>query len=43
MVNVNIPIDDELHKQIKLQALLEDKTLKDYIIDALREEVISDE
>lgn len=39
MVNVNIPISDELHKELKLQALLEDKTLKDYIIDALRDEV----
>ena len=39
MVNVNIPISVELHKQVKLKALLADKTLKDYIIDALRAEV----
>ena len=39
MVNVNVAISDELHKKIKLKALLEDKTLKDFILDALREEV----
>ena len=38
MVNVNIPIDDDLHKQLKLAALMQDKTLKEYIISALEDE-----
>lgn len=37
MVNINIPIDDDLHKQLKLAALMDDKTLKDYIITAIDE------
>ena len=35
MVNINIQIPDELHKKIKLNAVLEDVSLKDYIINRL--------
>lgn len=38
MVNINVPISDELHKKIKLKALMEDKTLKDFVLDTIREE-----
>ena len=38
MPNVNIAISDELHKKIKLKALLQDKTLKDFIVQAIKEE-----
>ena len=39
MPNINIPIADELHKEIKIAALLEDKTLKEYILETLEQEV----
>ncbi len=35
MVNINIQIPDDLHKKIKLNAVKEDKSIKDYIIDIL--------
>ena len=39
MTNINIEIPDELHKKIKLNAVLEDVSLKDYIIKKLENEV----
>jgi len=32
MVNINIKIPDELHKKIKLNAVMKGVSLKDYII-----------
>ena len=42
MTRVNIEIDDELHKKAKLNALLKNKTLIEYIHEALREKVKKD-
>jgi len=38
VVNINVPISEELHKKIKLKALMEDKTLKEFILDSIKEE-----
>jgi|FLOH01.1.fsa_nt_gi hypothetical protein len=35
MTNINIEIAENTHKKIKLKAVLEDLTIKDYIIRAL--------
>jgi predicted HicB family RNase H-like nuclease len=35
MVNINIKIDDELHKKIKLASIMHDLTLCDYVIKVL--------
>jgi len=35
MTNINIEIPDELHKKAKLQATIDDMTLKDFIIHIL--------
>jgi hypothetical protein len=37
MTNVNIEIPDELHKKLKIQCAVEEKTLRDYIILSLEE------
>lgn len=42
MTRVNIEIDDELHKKAKLNALLQNKTLIEYIHEALKEKVKKD-
>ena len=42
MTRVNIEIDGELHKKAKLNALLQNKTLIEYIHEALREKVKKD-
>lgn len=42
MTRVNIEINDELHKKAKLNALLQNKTLIEYIHEALREKVKKD-
>ena len=39
MVNINIEIPDELHKKIKLKSVMEDCTIKDYIINNLEKEL----
>ena len=36
MTNINIEIPDETHKKIKFKAVLEDSTIKEYVIRALR-------
>jgi len=43
MTRVNIEIDDELHKKSKLNALLQSKTLIEYIHEALRLKIEQDE
>jgi len=35
MVNINIEIPDELHKRMKLAAITQDATLKEYLIAQL--------
>ena len=37
MVQVNIPIPEDLHKELKLQAVLQGKTLKQLILERLEE------
>lgn len=32
MTNINIKLPEDLHKQLKIEAINNDKTLKDYII-----------
>lgn len=36
LVNINIRIPEDLHKQLKLDALMRDSTLKAHIIDLLK-------
>jgi len=43
MTRINIEIDDELHKKAKLNALLKNKTLIEYINEAIAEKVKKDE
>ena len=42
MTRVNIEINDELHKKAKLNALLQNKTLIEYIHEALKEKIKKD-
>ena len=42
MTRVNIEIDDGLHKKAKLNALLQNKTLIEYIHEALRLKIEED-
>lgn len=35
MVNINIEIPDEVYKKVKLAAIMQDKTAKDFIIEKL--------
>ena len=35
MVNINVEISDELHKKIKLASIMQDVTLKEYVIKVL--------
>ena len=39
MVNVNIPIPDELHKQLKLSSILKNQSLKERVIGILEKKV----
>lgn len=36
---VNFQTEDDLHKKMKMKALKEDKTLKQYIIDLIQEDL----
>lgn len=38
MKKINIPLPEELHRNLKRAAVLEKKTLKQFVIDALEEE-----
>ena len=35
MVNINIEVPADVHKHVKLCAILQDKTVKDFIIEQL--------
>jgi hypothetical protein len=37
MTNINIEIPDELHKEIKIESVKRDTTIKDLIIKTLKE------
>lgn len=37
MVNINIEIPDEIYKKVKLSAVMADKTVKDYVIARIDE------
>jgi len=39
MVNINFEIPEDLHKQLKLASLMQDKSLKDYIIETIENKV----
>lgn len=43
MTRINIEIDGELHKKAKLNALLQNKTLIEYIHEALKLKIKEDE
>lgn len=43
MTRINIELDKELHKKTKLNALLKNKTLIQYIHEALEEKIRKDE
>ncbi len=43
MTRINIEIDGDLHKKAKLNALLQNKTLIDYIHEALKVKTQEDE
>ena len=43
MTRINIEIDNELHKKAKLNALLQNKTLIEYIHEALNLKIKEDE
>ncbi|MBU0471069.1 MAG: hypothetical protein KKF65_00465 [Nanoarchaeota archaeon] len=40
MTNINIEIPEEIHKQVKLKAVLEDLTIKQYVINNLEKEFL---
>ena len=42
MTRINIEVDDELHKKVKLNSLLQNKTLIEYINEAIKEKVEKD-
>ena len=35
MANINIEIPDDVYKKVKLAAIMQDKTVKDYVIEKL--------
>ena len=37
MTNINIAIPDTLHKELKVAAAMEDKSLKDVVIETLQD------
>lgn len=37
MTNINIAIPADLHKDLKVAAVIEDKSLKDVVIEALKD------
>ena len=38
MTNINITIPDDLHKELKVAAAMEEKPLKDVVIERLRKQ-----
>jgi hypothetical protein len=39
MTNINIEIPDDVYKKAKLAAILQDKTVKEFIIQRIEEEI----
>ena len=39
MTNVNIEIPDDVHKKAKVYCAIEEKTLKEFIIEAMKEKL----
>ncbi len=39
MKRLVVEIDDDLHKKIKMQALSEDKSIKDYVKDVIKKDL----
>jgi len=39
MTNINIEIPEELHKKIKLKAVLKDLTIKEFVTNALNKKM----
>ena len=39
MTNINIEIPDDIHKKAKIKCAIEEKTLKDFIIEAIEEQL----
>jgi len=37
MANINIKLPEEVHKQLKIEAINQDMTLKDYVIKKLKD------
>lgn len=43
MGKVNIEMDEEMHKAVKIKAIKAGKTMKDYIVEVLKEAVMEEE
>ena len=41
MKNIAFQVDDEFHTEVKIQAAKEGKTIKDYIIELIKEDLES--
>ncbi len=39
MANINIKIPDDIYKKVKLAAIMQDKTVKDFIIERLEQKM----
>ena len=39
MTNINIDIPDEIHKKAKIQSAIEEITLKEFVINALKDTI----
>jgi predicted HicB family RNase H-like nuclease len=39
MTNINIEIPDELHKKVKIQSAIQEITLKEFVINAIKREI----
>jgi len=39
MANINVEIPDDVYKKVKLAAILQDRTVKDFIIERLEVEL----
>ena len=39
MKTINFQVNEELHKQMRLEAIREDKSVKQYIIDLIRKDI----
>ena len=39
MVNIGLPISDELHKELKLYCVMNDKKIKEYITELIEKDL----